>query len=243
MITWQCHILRLPVFCAIIGFSLLHLFLFLERCLATVYLRTYANSGRKLGIAATFIIWSIAIAWNAYIVHDDDLLEYKAYCLQTTPNNGSRMLQMLSALLFIDLCTTFGDIILRIVNNRQKKRKNVDYSLRKSYQISENETTTRVILTLSLVHSLTFTSYLLATVIARASFGGAGTALYTTIIEYVHLMITLYLVSTLCIAFYLKRSIRRHKVVQVTSARDQTDVYFAQLNQQLSRNIPANTKR
>ncbi|KAI1724592.1 hypothetical protein Ddc_05835 [Ditylenchus destructor] len=112
MITWQCHILRLPIFCAIIGFSLLHLFLFLERCLATVYLSTYANSGAKFGLAATFII-----------------------------------------------------------------------------------------------------------------------------------IITLYLVSTLCIAFYLKRSIRRHKVVQVTSARDQTDVYFAQLSHQLSRNIPENTKR
>uniref|UniRef100_A0A915CY73 Uncharacterized protein n=1 Tax=Ditylenchus dipsaci TaxID=166011 RepID=A0A915CY73_9BILA len=56
MITWECLIFRVPVFSVIAGFTLLHFLFFLERCLATIYLKHYASHSAKFGIIACFII-------------------------------------------------------------------------------------------------------------------------------------------------------------------------------------------
>ncbi|KAI1705478.1 serpentine type 7TM GPCR receptor class ab chemoreceptor domain-containing protein [Ditylenchus destructor] len=189
IITWKCLTVRTPSFVGVVGFSFLHLFLFAERCLATVYLKQYATHSAKFGILITLVIWPVIILWNIYIVYDDDPIAYKPYCLQTSPMNAAKMSQMLMILLIVDIVTTVGDISLRIVNRIQRKRKNVDYSLPKSYQIAENASATKVIVTLSLVHSLTFTSYLVLTNVVRICLAKADLGTYISAIEGVHLLI------------------------------------------------------
>ncbi|KAI1713301.1 serpentine type 7TM GPCR receptor class ab chemoreceptor domain-containing protein [Ditylenchus destructor] len=189
---------------------------------------------RKLPPIHVNFTWPVIILWNIYIVYDDDPIAYKPYCLQTSPMNAAKMSQMLMILLIVDIVTTVGDVSLRIVNRIQRKRKNVDYSLPKSYQIAENASATKVIVTLSLVHSLTFTSYLILTNVVRICLAKADLGTYISAIEGVHLIISFYILATLCMASHLKRSLRQQTTVKITALREQGDVYFAQFSQQLS---------
>uniref|UniRef100_A0A915CZ66 Uncharacterized protein n=1 Tax=Ditylenchus dipsaci TaxID=166011 RepID=A0A915CZ66_9BILA len=98
------------------------------------------------------------------------------------------MMTMLYTSLVVNLFTTCGDIALLKVNQIQRKRRVLDYNLLKSYQIAENEAATKIILILSLVHSVTFTSYLLSTLAARYLIATAGSPTYVFAIETIHLV-------------------------------------------------------
>uniref|UniRef100_A0A915EEM5 Gustatory receptor n=1 Tax=Ditylenchus dipsaci TaxID=166011 RepID=A0A915EEM5_9BILA len=234
IVTWKCLVLRSPIFLTIVGISLLHLFLFLERCLATKYLKHYASHGAKFGIVACIAIWLASVCCNLYIVKDDDLFAYKAYCLQASALNFSKMMQMFYTLLAINVFTTIGDLVLLKVNHIQQTRRVFDYNLLKSYQIVENRAATKLMLKLSLVHSISFTSYLLATLTARYMFKNATLEVYVTSIEIVQLLICLNILSTLAIASHLKKSIKIRTDISITSISDQADAYFNQFACQLS---------
>uniref|UniRef100_A0A915DPV1 Gustatory receptor n=1 Tax=Ditylenchus dipsaci TaxID=166011 RepID=A0A915DPV1_9BILA len=114
------------------------------------------------------------------------------------------------------------------------KGKIQDYSLLKSYQIAENGSITRILLTLSFIHSIAFTSYLILTCIGRNVLESSASLVYISVIEFVHLILTIYILTTLCMATYLKGCAQLQTIVKIPTSKEQADVYFMQFARQIS---------
>uniref|UniRef100_A0AC35EUG4 Uncharacterized protein n=1 Tax=Panagrolaimus sp. PS1159 TaxID=55785 RepID=A0AC35EUG4_9BILA len=124
IIRWKCLFLRIPGFSPIICFSLLHLFIFLERCCATFFLKTYENAPKRYGYAAVALLLSIFGLWVYYIFHDEDLFRYNPYCGATSPTSAPRILNTYYVMLGLDAGCTIGDFWLLWLSKKRMNLRN-----------------------------------------------------------------------------------------------------------------------
>ena len=111
--------------------------------------------------------WTTTLLVNYYVFRDEDFLARKTYPGGTSENSAPKLLKMHFLVLFFDLATTLGDMGLYRINKKQKNSRVMDYSLSKSYQLNENTAALKLLLPLSLCHSIFFLLYLLLNVSAR----------------------------------------------------------------------------
>ncbi|KAH7708802.1 hypothetical protein AAVH_23943 [Aphelenchoides avenae] len=82
------------------------------------------------------------------------------------------MTQSMFVCIAIDVFVSIGDLGLVIANIKQRAKIGPEYSLRLSYQLKENNITTKIIFPCSVVHSVAYGIYLLLnSVVYSLAFG------------------------------------------------------------------------
>uniref|UniRef100_A0A914XTV7 G protein-coupled receptor n=1 Tax=Panagrolaimus superbus TaxID=310955 RepID=A0A914XTV7_9BILA len=201
IIRWKCLLLRIPGFSPIICFSLLHLFIFLERCCATFFLKTYENAPKRYGYAAVALLLTIFGLWVFYIFYDEDLFRYNPYCGATSATSAPRILNTYYIMLALDAGCTIGDFWLLWLSKKRMNLRNAFatsrhlrtmpeyYQLSQSYQLRENKVTTALVFPFVTAHSLVFFTYLILTTTFRLTIGNGTTpVIYTTSVEGAHVV-------------------------------------------------------
>uniref|UniRef100_A0A914CV35 Uncharacterized protein n=1 Tax=Acrobeloides nanus TaxID=290746 RepID=A0A914CV35_9BILA len=74
---------------------------------------------KSIGIIGSIVMWSIIITWNAYIFWGENWMDYKAYCVVTSPQNNEKLKVMHYILLCFDVLITAADILLTFINKKQ----------------------------------------------------------------------------------------------------------------------------
>ncbi|KAH7695800.1 CRE-SRA-37 protein [Aphelenchoides avenae] len=240
---WQCLLQEIPPYACVIGFTLCHLLIFLERAVATHFLRTYQNRGFAVIAFPVFITAIIYCFWIHYVFSEEDLWALRAHCTPTSPSNAKKIATMFFAMLAIDILTALGDVLLLGLNKRAKRRKIHEYTLQKSYQLHENDIALKLILPISLVHSGVYIGYLCINNVLRRVFANADAAFYVALLEWVHVGVCAYTSAPL-IAFYVfSRRFESSKKLLVEDSSCQTELYFKQLQQQFEAAVPSVEKR
>ncbi|KAI1718962.1 serpentine type 7TM GPCR receptor class ab chemoreceptor domain-containing protein [Ditylenchus destructor] len=230
IIAWKCLIFRIPVYVSVVGFTLSHAALCLERAIATFSLHSYQKRSSIFGIFAIVFMFLGAILCNFYVFYEDDWLVYKSYCTSTTPKNASRVLCMMDLASLVDVTTTIGDFILLQVNKRQLQRKTKNYTLMKSYQLKENKLSITLIFPVMATHSVTFLLFLFPSIIHRMYFGAKDGLTYIVFVDTIHIVLCVNTLVTPAL-FYLFRQrlkvrVAHSSVTEMFDTSRQADLYF-----------------
>uniref|UniRef100_A0A914EFA2 G-protein coupled receptors family 1 profile domain-containing protein n=1 Tax=Acrobeloides nanus TaxID=290746 RepID=A0A914EFA2_9BILA len=78
--TWRCLLMRIPINLSKVGFTLMHLVIFLERAIATIFPSKYESlNNRSIGIITAITMWIIILGSNAFIFSNEDWNASKSY--------------------------------------------------------------------------------------------------------------------------------------------------------------------
>ncbi|KAH7702276.1 CRE-SRB-17 protein, partial [Aphelenchoides avenae] len=183
-----CLLLKAPCYVAIVGFTLFHVTLFVERAAATLLLRNYEAAKPTWGLFAALGMVTTALAWNVFIFYDSPFSENITYCVVTTQYTSQKLLYTNYVLIVLDFMASVGDFCLLRTNQRAKPvlMEYSRYSLSCCYQLKENRLTTRLIFPQSVAHSATFLCYLAIATGVRQFVQNHDAYAYTVLVESVH---------------------------------------------------------
>ncbi|CAD5212278.1 unnamed protein product [Bursaphelenchus xylophilus] len=174
-VAWQCALIKWPLLWTVPAMSFVHLVGFVERTWATRFPRNYENTGRFCGVFWMIITWLVILGVNIKAFDIPDYQAYSAYCMVTVPANQNSIQNLMHFLLALDVVVTAGDLLVLWLNKSRKRASIYDnYSLSRSFQQHENYITSRLVLPVSLTHSVFFMLYLAATSICRYFCGYGG---------------------------------------------------------------------
>ncbi|KAH7706644.1 hypothetical protein AAVH_26130 [Aphelenchoides avenae] len=105
-----------------------------------------------------------------------------------------------------DLAVSLADLALLVVNKRRQSRVLRNYTLRKSYQLKENQLTTRIIFPCSIVHTLSFAVYLAVNASAYL-FVDVSQPYAGTILDSTELVMGAYIYVTLIFSYMIRRHV------------------------------------
>ncbi|KAI1731323.1 serpentine type 7TM GPCR receptor class ab chemoreceptor domain-containing protein [Ditylenchus destructor] len=233
IVTYKCLLISAPLYVCVIGFTCLHVAVFVERCLATFFLSEYARHGPVVGITLSAIMFLVAFVYDLYIYSGEHFTALKSHCMSTSENNSDKLLFLVHLLMLIDFVISVGDFALLGINKSQLNSKNVNYTLTKSYQVRENRLSIRLIFPLSVTHSVTFTLYLvLSTIIRRFFYPNYDPLLYATLVEAVHMMVCFYTFVSVSIFYYLRRRLELVRQPNRIEPKTESELHFKQISEQ-----------
>lgn len=126
MVSWACLALEIPIYLSSIGFTLCHVLISIERCIATMCVERYEHMGfRYIALPVMFAL-AVFVVWTYYLFYEEDLYTYRSHCMLSTPTNAAKFGNALYIILSLDLCSALCDIALVVINRAAKKRKNDD---------------------------------------------------------------------------------------------------------------------
>uniref|UniRef100_A0AC34QTX5 Uncharacterized protein n=1 Tax=Panagrolaimus sp. JU765 TaxID=591449 RepID=A0AC34QTX5_9BILA len=236
MVTWVVLIVRVPGFIYVVGATLVHFCCFVERALATCYVRHYEMTGTWLGWLATFFTWSTTLFVNYWLYYTEDFFALKTYAGSTSQFSGPKLLIVHYVILFVDLAVLFGDLNLFLINKKQKNLRIHDYaySLSKNYQLNENAAALQWLLPLSFVHSACFLVYALSHVLVRQFGENLDPVTFMIALEGSYIMIPIH--SCCLLSAMLYREIKKPK--KFTQIKDSEGaIYFLNLEKQWGKNM------
>uniref|UniRef100_A0A915EMA7 Taste receptor type 2 n=1 Tax=Ditylenchus dipsaci TaxID=166011 RepID=A0A915EMA7_9BILA len=175
-----------------------------------------------------------ALLYDSVLFSSEEYLSYKSYCMSTSSENSTKMLITVHILMVLDFMATVGDFVLMIINTRQLTSKSINYTLRKSYTLKENQLSICMVFPISVTHSVMFTIYLIFSTIVRICYAKTDPMLYTTLVELVLMTMCLYGLMTVMLFYFLRHRLdhSRHSNRIEPDLRDAADAYFQQFNKQ-----------
>jgi len=235
--TWIVLILRGPGFIYVFGMPIVHFCAFAERALATFFVKKYEAIGNWLGWIFTSFTWTTTLLVNYYIFRDEDFLARKTYLGVTSENSAPKILKMHLLVLFFDFVTTLGDIGLYGINKKQKSSRVMDYSLSKSYQLNENTAALKLLLPLSLCHSICFLLYLLLNLSAREFGNNLDYVEFMASLEGTYMLIPIHINAMFAMMIIILR--KKSEPFELRRPSDNTTLdYFNHLRRQWGIKIP-----
>ncbi|KAI6231089.1 hypothetical protein M3Y95_00344500 [Aphelenchoides besseyi] len=164
----SCYLMYvIPASFCVLGNSLFHLMLLIERTVAT-FSSSNSHSSLALGWISGLILIVLPILFNSmkdFSVYIPDV----AYCSNIVTRQealtNSKTVNVVIGMIIFDLLITFGDLLLYVYNKyeRAKYRRRIsdNYTLNKSFNLREFEITISLILPFSLLHSLGYSTQLI----------------------------------------------------------------------------------
>uniref|UniRef100_A0A7E4VGP6 G_PROTEIN_RECEP_F1_2 domain-containing protein n=1 Tax=Panagrellus redivivus TaxID=6233 RepID=A0A7E4VGP6_PANRE len=238
---WQCLMFRAPQLVAMIGFSLNHVLLFVDRAFATWNPKKYEQQSPIVGVMAVSIIWSIAILTMVLMTSDNDMSVKYAYCMVSVEKTGPRMLTVCFVLAVIDSLALLGDGILKWLCRQQDKNRNLKispgrYILGEQVQIIENQITTTALFPFAVLHVTMFFVFLVATTMYRyLNTTATLTPDVISHLEIMHLLVFIYVLAAniLNLLTYRQLFLTREKSRTDAGIKNHTDAYFRMFEQQI----------
>ncbi|KAH7701650.1 hypothetical protein AAVH_31215, partial [Aphelenchoides avenae] len=239
---WLCLLVRAPRFATSVGFSLVHVVILTERCVATYAADKYEKSGTRLSCLLTLMLWLSMACWTYWAFYDEfsHPYGYVSDCMMSLPTT-LKMANSNYYSLAIDVIVSVADFVLLLVNRRQRNRYAGDYSLQKSYQMKENRLTTQIIFPCSIVHTAAYSSYLLVNGVLYTLFAKSLTPLTGTIMEATQWLISAYLWITLVFFYWIRRKIAATSFV--ADEPQAVDDYFKKFERLIASEATSNQQR
>ncbi|KAI1713229.1 serpentine type 7TM GPCR receptor class ab chemoreceptor domain-containing protein [Ditylenchus destructor] len=75
--TWKCLLVCVPMFLCVIGFTTLHVAMFIERCLATFYFSEYERRGPIIGSLLSISMVFVSCAVDFFLFYKEEFFEYE----------------------------------------------------------------------------------------------------------------------------------------------------------------------
>ncbi|KAH7703887.1 hypothetical protein AAVH_28937 [Aphelenchoides avenae] len=171
---WECVALRFASNAGVLGFMFTHFAILIERTAASL-LPHYEKRGPALSLTLVPLLWCAVVGTMVFVMFEErtDLQGYRINCTVYLPATIERLSQVTIVLIALSASSVVGDLVLYIVNNvklAKRKRLIVDYTLAKSYQISENALTIRIILPTSTLHAALYATYFVLSKLIREPF-------------------------------------------------------------------------
>ncbi|KAH7725688.1 hypothetical protein AAVH_06530 [Aphelenchoides avenae] len=229
---WQCVALFGGRFATTVGFSIAHFTFVVERTVASYYADRYEKSGSMLSACLMALTWTGMLVWTYYIFCEEDLYATMSDCAFvhaiTVKWTGSMWV-----CLAIDVVVCIFDFALVVVTIRQRQRNSHrNYSLRKSYQLKENQLTTKIIFPCSLVHTCAFAAYLAINSAGFALLGGKGISWAGAVLDGTQLIMSVYIYATLLFFYWIRRRVSLNSFA--TQSSQDVDEYFQHFQQQIA---------
>ncbi|KAH7705933.1 hypothetical protein AAVH_26862, partial [Aphelenchoides avenae] len=151
--------------------------------------------------------WFAICVWTYFVFSDDDRRQLLADCSETVSLTSTYRWSMGQYYcLASDIVVSIADLALLVFNKRQQSRFLGNYTLRKSYQLKENQLTTRIIFPCSIVHTLAFAAYLAVNASAYL-FVDVSQPYAGTILDSTELVMGAYIFVTLTFFYLIRRRV------------------------------------
>ncbi|KAH7713992.1 hypothetical protein AAVH_18669 [Aphelenchoides avenae] len=231
---WVSVVVRGPFYLFLVGCPCWHLVATLERSYATFRAESYEKMSASYGIWSSIVVWTISIAYAAYIVY----LAFMSHGFQnrtyyiglTTSTSADFVLHTHYVTLVVDLITFLLDCVVLHWNRQKLKRIFPSYSLSRSYQTNENViVTTRLMLPLSFTNSVLYVTYLGLSTWIR--FAGYEMAPHREESVYEWIGTVLMLQMLISVIIFLRFSNHQGKAVNIAKKSEENDLYFKQFGQ------------
>ncbi|CAK5042593.1 unnamed protein product [Meloidogyne enterolobii] len=161
---WLVYLIRIPGYLYILGLTMFHLFIMIERVLATVFVKIYENQGNRIAVLCTIFVWLLTSIFVLYVYisssMDVDTFSHPMVYITLTSIYNSQVLSNINYFfLSLAIFIAVGDYF--VIHRNRKIKANFfssvsSYSLSKSYQSKQNILFMRVIFPLDFSYSFVF---------------------------------------------------------------------------------------
>ncbi|KAI6211074.1 hypothetical protein M3Y96_00394600 [Aphelenchoides besseyi] len=228
--TSECLIFKVPIYFCIFGFSVTHLAMFIERWIATSFGRHGERCDSSI-LRAPILIFSIIVLTLSilyFIYHAENPKAPKAYCVSTTSLSAPSFDRTLQIVTIIDLFAMAGDFLVFLRSRKQMRRVNDNYSLNKAFTLRESLLSIKLLLPLSIVHTVFYTFYTAFSMFNRSRAKFLDPIVHVQVIVEDQIIISFYAIVICLSAVFLFRHFDSH--VQLNIPKNETESHFTYLN-------------
>nr|CAD2168050.1 unnamed protein product [Meloidogyne enterolobii] len=236
---WLVYLIKIPSYMYIVGSSLSHFAIMIERVLATFYVKIYEKKGKMFGVISTIIVWLLSLMYGLYIFitsqMDTDTFSHPIVYITLTNNyNFQTIIYLNFFLLILVICVAIADYYL--IRRNQKIKLNffkstTNYSLNKSYQAKQNILLMKIIFPLDFSYSFIYTIFIISTNFIRYKREEYGQLVYIRAHEGLTLLIFIHAIITLIVYnYFLKKQNEIKKNFVKINMNISSEMYFKNLN-------------
>ncbi|KAI6197810.1 hypothetical protein M3Y94_01268700 [Aphelenchoides besseyi] len=229
-ITSECLTFKVPIYFCIFGFSMTHLAMFIERWIATSFRRRGERCDSSI-LWAPILVFSIVVSTLSilyFIYHAENLEAPKTYCVSTTSSSAPSFDRTLQIVTIIDLFAMAGDFLVFLRSRTQMRRVNDNYTLNKAYTVRESLLSIKLLLPLSIVHTVFYILYTAFSMFNRSRAKFLDPIVHVRVIVEDQIVISFYAIVICLSAIFLFRHFDSH--VQLNNLKNEADSHFTYLN-------------